>query len=105
MVLSLTGEFDWVLRGVLIGIVSIQILCALLLKIIFGKESRRYPKSEKEYKIIRMTRDRLSSLNFIITNVFPLISLDLTNIGMVIFYYYCFDNSGNTILQKQFISL
>lgn len=85
MVLSLTDKFSWVLRGILISIVVIQIICALLLKFVFGKESRKYPKSEKEYKIVRITRDRQSSLNFIVTNVFPLISLDLNNIGMIIF--------------------
>ena len=34
---------------------------------------------------MRSTRDRTSSLNFLVTNVFPLISLDLNNYGMIAF--------------------
>ena len=37
MVLSLIGKFDWIARGILIGIVSIQIISALLLKFVFNK--------------------------------------------------------------------
>ena len=51
MVLSLTDKFSWILRGILIGIVAIQIICALLLKFVFEKESGKYPKSEKEYNM------------------------------------------------------
>lgn len=72
-------------RVIFIGIAVIEFICALLLKFVFCKESTKFPKSGKEYTIIRMTRDRNSSLNFIITNVFPLIALDLNNIGTMIF--------------------
>ena len=85
MVLSLTYEFSWILRGILIFVVTIQVIFAFFLKIVFKKESEKYSNSEKRYKIVRITRDRQSSLNFIVTNVFPLIALDLKNIATIIF--------------------
>ena len=85
MVLSLTDEFSWILRGILIFVVTIQVIFAFFLKLVFKKESEKYSNSEKRYKIVRITRDRQSSLNFIVTNVFPLIALDLKNIATIIF--------------------
>ena len=85
LVISFTNDYGWVLRGIFIGVVAIQIVCACILKVVIFYESEKYPYSDKEYKIVRSTRDRTSSLNFLVTNVFPLISLDLNNYGMIAF--------------------
>ncbi len=85
LVLSFVSNFSWVLRGVFIGLVLIQFICVLMLKYTINKYVAKFPYSGKEYKIVRVTRDRNSSLNFLVTNVFPLISLDLSNYGMIAF--------------------
>ncbi len=85
LVISFTNDYGWVLRGIFIGVVAIQIVCACILKVVIFYESGKYPYSDKEYKMVRSTRDRTSSLNFLVTNVFPLISLDLNNYGMIAF--------------------
>lgn len=81
----LINDYNWIYRGIFICIVVIQVICCTLLKKIVNFESGKYSESTKEYKIVRISRDRTSSLNFIVTNVFPLISLDFNNLGMILF--------------------
>lgn len=85
LTLLLINNYNWIVRGIVIGVVALQLICSFLLKTVIKCESNKYSDSTKKYKIIRMSRDRTSSLNFIVTNVFPLISLDLTNLGMILF--------------------
>lgn len=72
-------------------LVGLQILSILLLKRCIKKTIKKYSCSENKYRIVRITRDRMSSLNFVITNIFPLIAFSFNDIGSMVF-------AGMTIL-------
>lgn len=85
LILSFIGDYSWILRICLILLVTIQLLSGLLFTVILKKSAKAYPYSDKEYTIVRITRDRNSSLNFIVTNIFPLVAFDFNNIGLIVF--------------------
>lgn len=85
LILSLIDSYSWILRGILIGVVCLQVVSGLILTTIIKKTSKKYSFDDNEYTIVRITRDRTSSLNFIVTNIFPLIAFSFDNIGLIVF--------------------
>lgn len=66
-------------------LILIQVLSVFCTKYLLVKKLKSYPFSEQEYKIVSLKRDRANSLNFIITNVFPMIAFENDNLGRIIF--------------------
>ena len=85
LILSLIDSYSWILRGILIGVVCLQVISGLILTTMINKTSKKYSFDDNEYTIVRITRDRTSSLNFIVTNIFPLIAFSFDNIGLIVF--------------------
>ncbi len=85
LILSLIDSYSWILRGILIGVVCLQVVSGLILTTIIKKTSKKYSFDDNKYTIVRITRDRTSSLNFIVTNIFPLIAFSFDNIGLIVF--------------------
>ncbi len=85
LILSFTETNFLSLRISLSIIVIIQIISVFTLTKVIKHAIKQYPYSDSEYKIISITRDRTSSLNFFVTNIFPLIAFDFNNIGLIVF--------------------
>ena len=85
LILSFTETNIFVLRIILSIVVIIQIILAFTLTISIKNVIKHYSYSDSEYRIIRISRDRTSPLNFFVTNIFPLIAFDFNNTGLIVF--------------------